>query len=249
MGAYRFTNNAESTLSGAITAGATSLTVASASAFPTAGNFTIVVDAEIMLVTGVAGATFTVVRGQEGTSAATHALGAIVRHVVTADALKTGLVPNGTTFPTGPSTNDRFYRTDRAQSYYFDGTRWLTEQVFVVTLGDDTVPRTANYDFSVAIGLEPDADILVTRWSVVHRTGSPQNGSNYWTYTLYRDFTFTSIDTFSTSAFAADTWFRTTRAVLHLVGSSDVLFTMRAVKTGAPASGVALVQVEYRKVG
>lgn len=84
---YKFTNNATTTLSGALTSGATSLTVASAATFPAAGDFTIIIDSEIMLVTGVAGTTFTVTRAQEGTSAAAHASGATVTHILTAAAL------------------------------------------------------------------------------------------------------------------------------------------------------------------
>lgn len=81
---YQFTNNAQTTLAADLTAGATSLSVASASGFPASGDFTIVVGSEIMLVTGVAGTVFTVSRAQEGTSAAAHSSGATVQHVVTA---------------------------------------------------------------------------------------------------------------------------------------------------------------------
>jgi len=83
----RFANNAASTLSAAVAAGATSLTVAGATAFPSAGNFRILIDSEIMLVTAVAGTTFTVTRGQEGTTGASHASGAAVTHIVTAGSL------------------------------------------------------------------------------------------------------------------------------------------------------------------
>jgi len=87
----QFANNPSSTLAGAIAAGATSLTVASAASFSTEGTFRILVDSEIMLVTGVAGATFTVERGAEGTSAAAHSAGATVTQVLTAGALNTAL--------------------------------------------------------------------------------------------------------------------------------------------------------------
>ena len=73
MATEKFANNGQSTLSAAITStGATTLTVTSAVFFPTSPQFRIIIDSEIMIVTGVAGTTFTVLRGQEGTSAATH---------------------------------------------------------------------------------------------------------------------------------------------------------------------------------
>src|ERR1700759_3411090 len=87
MMAEKFSNNAQDTLNGAINNSVTSLVVHSASLFPTAGNFHIVIDSEIMLVTAVASTTFTVARAQEGTSAASHSDGATVRHVLTAQWL------------------------------------------------------------------------------------------------------------------------------------------------------------------
>ena len=82
-----FANNAATTLNGNITSGATTLVVTSASGFPTTGNFRIIVDSEIMLVTAVSGTTFTITRAQEGTSAAAHTSGVGVAHVLTVASL------------------------------------------------------------------------------------------------------------------------------------------------------------------
>ncbi len=87
MPTEQFANNAQSSLTAAVAAGDTSLTVANASAFPASGNFRVLIDAEILLVTAVSGNTFTVTRGAEGTAAAAHVNGAYVTHVVTAAAL------------------------------------------------------------------------------------------------------------------------------------------------------------------
>jgi hypothetical protein len=62
-----------STLSASISSStATSLSVNSASSFPSSGEFFVLVDSEIMLVTQVSGTTFTVIRGMCGTTATTH---------------------------------------------------------------------------------------------------------------------------------------------------------------------------------
>ena len=79
-------NLASTTLSGDIDDTTTSVDVASAMGF-TGGNFRILVDSEIMKVTGVSGTTLTVQRHQEGTSAAAHTSGAAVKHVLTVGAL------------------------------------------------------------------------------------------------------------------------------------------------------------------
>jgi hypothetical protein len=83
----QYTNYARSALESSISGNATSLTVLDPSSFPTTGNFRIVVDNEILLVTAVAYSTFTVQRGYENTPAVAHYAGAIVAHVLTAGGL------------------------------------------------------------------------------------------------------------------------------------------------------------------
>jgi hypothetical protein len=85
-----YANNAATTLNGGINNVVTSLIVTSASGFPSTGNFRILVDAEIMLVTAVSGTTFTVTRGVESTTATTHGNGAAVTHILTAGSLAQG---------------------------------------------------------------------------------------------------------------------------------------------------------------
>lgn len=66
---------AAATLVPSISAGATSFDVSSAANLPATGNFRLRIGSEIVKVTGVSGVTLTVVRGQEGTTAATHSAG------------------------------------------------------------------------------------------------------------------------------------------------------------------------------
>jgi len=84
--AEQFKNLASTTLSAGIDDTTTSVGVASAMGF-SGGDFRILVDSEIMKVTGVSGTTLTVARHQEGTNATTHDNGAAVKHVLTAGAL------------------------------------------------------------------------------------------------------------------------------------------------------------------
>lgn len=87
----RFANDAETTLNGAINDVVTSLTVTSATEFPTEGDFRLLIDLEIVLVTAVAGAVFTIVRAQEGTTGASHTDLAPVIQIVTEDGLQSYL--------------------------------------------------------------------------------------------------------------------------------------------------------------
>lgn len=80
MAFLKVKNNAESTLASGINASATSLTVATGEGakFPT-DNFHISIDDEILLCTSRTNDTFTVQRGKEGTTAASHQAGAKVQ--------------------------------------------------------------------------------------------------------------------------------------------------------------------------
>jgi hypothetical protein len=80
-------NNALTTISGAITAVATTVNVADGSGFPAEGDYRIIVNDEIMLVTARSTNTLTVERGVEGTTGAIQAGGTSVRMILTAGGL------------------------------------------------------------------------------------------------------------------------------------------------------------------
>jgi hypothetical protein len=83
----RWSNTGSSTLNGALSVGATSLVVTSAASFPTAPDFRLSIENEILLVTAISGTTFTVERGQEGTTDTTHADATAVYHYLTEDSV------------------------------------------------------------------------------------------------------------------------------------------------------------------
>jgi hypothetical protein len=77
-------NFAETTLAAAITTtDGTSITVTSEASFP-AAPFICSIDTEAFLVTVVSGTTWTVTRGYEGSTAATHLNGAAIYHDISA---------------------------------------------------------------------------------------------------------------------------------------------------------------------
>jgi hypothetical protein len=79
----RLANNAETTIASDVVPGDLTISVASATNFPTEGDFRIVVDNELMLVTSVSGTTFTVTRGIESTVASNHVESVGVAQVLT----------------------------------------------------------------------------------------------------------------------------------------------------------------------
>ena len=83
----RFVNNAQTTLVSKSLSGESTITVINAVDFPTEGNFRIMVDTEIMLVTAVSTNIFTVTRGVDGTAAFDHVAGSQVMAIVTRDSI------------------------------------------------------------------------------------------------------------------------------------------------------------------
>ena len=83
----RIVNNEQTSLSGAISASVLSITVVTGSVYPTEGDFRILVESEVMLVTARSGNVLTVVRGVDGTSGATHSDAVSVNTILTAGGL------------------------------------------------------------------------------------------------------------------------------------------------------------------
>lgn len=84
----RYSNLAVTTLAANINSVSTALTVTSATKFPTSGTFRIIVENEIMAVTAVSGSVFTVVRGSEGTTAASHTSGVSCALILTKSSIE-----------------------------------------------------------------------------------------------------------------------------------------------------------------
>lgn len=84
---YNYSNTAvQTTLAGSISSGATSINVGATTGFPGSFPYTLALDfgsatEELVLVTAASVSTLTVTRGFSNTSAQSHSLGAVVRHV------------------------------------------------------------------------------------------------------------------------------------------------------------------------
>jgi hypothetical protein len=132
--AEQLANNPNTKLNGAISNSVTTITVLAVTTFPATGNFRIVIDTEIMLVTAVNAGThqFTVVRGQEGTTAVVHADQAQVAGVLTKAGLtqwtQENTQPILDVYANRPAANTvpgrTFYPTDGIAFYLSDGTNW-----------------------------------------------------------------------------------------------------------------------------
>jgi len=112
MTVERFSNQASTTLFTSVGTGDLSISVQATTNFPGSPEFRIRIGQELMLVTGVSGTTWTVTRGIEGTTPASHAPGSIVVAVLTSGALTEmraeieAEIPSGTIQTTDPRLAD-----------------------------------------------------------------------------------------------------------------------------------------------
>lgn len=255
---YQFSNNAQSTLAAAVSAGETSLTIASPAPFPTNGDFTILIDSEIMLVTGVVGSVFTVARAQEGTSAAAHASGATVQLVVTAaflNALSTGVA--GSSFPASPNDGARFFRTDRGIEYFWSSSvgRWLSTTLHVMPgpLAENYTTAGSGVLQLSGRAVEGGQDLYIVSMTNVASVLTTNDGSNYWSVTLYKHdgTTSTSVMPFTTASYAPGTYNRWTNPINTLIPASSILqlFTL-VTPTGSPGPLYLYgSKIDYRLAG
>lgn len=149
----KFTNNVANTLNGAINSSVTSITVTDASSMPSTGNFRIIIDSELMLVTAVSSNTLTVTRGIEGTTGASHLDLAPVTLIVTVAALQAGIGDFflNALFSDRPAAGLRgriFTPTDwEGVGYYDDGTAWniiLPDGKIIPEMSSDGLSTSVN---------------------------------------------------------------------------------------------------------
>lgn len=154
----QFANNARTTLNGSISSSVTTIVVDSATAFPTVGEFRIIVDSEIMKVTSVTGANFTVTRGEEGTTAIGHSDGSPVNLIVTVNSIHkispqvndgrltlTSGVPINSADVTGATTIYFTPYTGNSISLY-DGSVWTLCRFAEISIALGTLTSGLPYD-------------------------------------------------------------------------------------------------------
>jgi hypothetical protein len=119
-----------------------------------------------------------------------------------------GGIPSGTSFPGSPTNNDLFYRTDRDLIYFYDGTRWLTTQMF--TLNHTVILVTV--DTQGLLPIPADYQIYLVGWDI----NAYVSASATWVVTLSSvdtEFDLTTIDSQSTAAQTLAQLYRYTKAV------------------------------------
>lgn len=162
------------------------------------------------------------------------------------------LGPNkGTSFPGSPSSGDRFLRTDRNIRYFYDGTRWLSEQLFRVAMGygdNPTIPLTATKAAALRFD-NPEGGVWSIYVESLHFGTYLTAGSTVWTIATTVLGIGTSLGSTTTSGDAATTATNHTVTVNTVFASSVAAFQVDFTKTSGSGNVYPHGSMLYRLVG
>lgn len=156
----------------------------------------------------------------------------------------------GTSFPGSPSTNDKFYRTDRNLLYFYNGTLWLTvteyEHQFDI-LG--TAGITADNGGVYQMPILADASIFLTKFFAVTYVST----TAIWLVELYRvaaaSLAETLMTSLSTSGDTAATATRHETNIDAVLPNGVFLLRIAFNETTGSATFTGSVTLRYRRVG
>lgn len=169
-----------------------------------------------------------------------------------AGAAATLAMASGNAFPGSPATNARFFRNDLGLEFYYDGTRWLTTQLFRVSgygeFGLGSV--TPNPFMRLPI---PTLDMWMVSLEcttyVVTNTGSA-----YWTIALAKATAAaaeTTIVSFTTASDTQANYVQHNTSIGAALGGGSTYPTVlgKANKTNSPGGLFVAGQLNYRLIG
>jgi hypothetical protein len=155
---------------------------------------------------------------------------------------------SGTSFPGSPATGDIFWRSDRNIEYVYDGTRWVSTQIFMSQVFSLSVGISASANLtSVPIPFGGTYDMYVLDYVV----NSQQSATMVWTFDLYKfdGASFTNIATTSTSGDTTGNYTVHRVNVNAVVTSAHDAFQINITKTSGTGTLFSGHTITYRLVG
>lgn len=161
----------------------------------------------------------------------------------------------GTSMPGTPGTNDRVTRTDLSADFFYDGTRWLSVDEYVVPFAIPDSAATASLPFAAsgsrfwAPVYGGSYDQWVTKIAVGLHVLTTNNGGAYWSLQVSDDAATNVGSATNSSALSAATWYQVDVAVGALIGTTIKALRITATKIGAPGNLYVVAAYHYRVVG
>lgn len=155
---------------------------------------------------------------------------------------------SGTSFPVSPSTGDRFSRTDRNIDYFYDGTRWLSTEIFTAGFAQGTGGISVDTNLVFNIPYLPTYDCYLIAWDTSYTRTAPGEWDLILS-SLDSAGTLATIDTQDGSADATSTWINRSRSLTTLLTSSTKALRVAADEVSGTALIIHAASVQYRLVG
>ena len=163
----------------------------------------------------------------------------------------------GTAFPGSPANNDLYYRTDLDLLFFYDGTRWLSTNVFTMTFapGGGINIAATELAFPWPVPILGGTDVWLedfTSQCFVTGGGSALSASHKWVGVLAKRDSASAATTLAThniDSGSSGVW-RTfgPTAIDALLGSTYFAFSIGWTKTGTPGALNATSILSYRIV-
>ena len=165
-----------------------------------------------------------------------------------------GGIASGTSFPGGPSTDDLYYRTDRSILYFYNGTRWLSVQLYEHFLGQTAgggITSSAN-DLTTPVWNGTYDLWLENAYGMLY-TSASLSGSAYWTIDVYKADTNagspTLLCSMNNQSGTNGQYARKTASIGALLGTTMHTFSINFIKTSTPGTCIVSAMLTYRLVG
>lgn len=173
------------------------------------------------------------------------------------EALEVHAGLSGTSFPGSPSTGARFRRTDRNIDYFYDGTRWLSDILYVynpIIVTATALPFTVTVvgAFRAQVPFAGVYDLWLEDFQAAFHVvnGTDLSASHKWVATLVKEPAATTVATITVDSGAEDTWRNSGQiAIDALVGTTNFSLYISVTKTGTPGNFYFLPTLTYRLVG
>jgi hypothetical protein len=163
------------------------------------------------------------------------------------------LVGAGSSFPSSPSSGDRFYRTDLASEFAWNGTvgRWLSTTIFETNFVGVNMPAASAHTYWAPTPFSNYNEIYILHCSFSIFISTTNNGSNYWKYDFY------TVDAGgagtvllagggNSSGLGANQWIRGNYAVGALKTNAVDVFQFTLTTTGTPGALYAPAKILWQ---
>jgi len=164
-------------------------------------------------------------------------------------------ISHGSAFPTSPQVNDRFYREDLNTMFFFDGTRWLSDDLHQVEIVPMDGPLPYSGTNATNRGIPPvwagsDVWIVDTQTWFYVAGGTALSASHKWVGVVSKQNASGGVNlaTINVDSGASGTHRQSTRTTIGALLGAYFEFETQWTKTGTPGSLYTITTVSYRYV-